>query len=158
MYKIPVKRELVYELKEKIYLNQFKEDETPEPILYYREHYGTNLPIIEKQNLNLSVIDPYTKERLDFFYKKKTRFYNINRVTRIMSKTAQYNSTQHLSDDFRICPANSKRNSGRQGSFINNVFEYGSFYHRLVPESIERWSKEKLTPYVELDSEGGLCR
>ena len=42
---------------------------------------------------------------------------------------------------YRMCPAGSKRNQGRQGR-LHHFFEHGPFYHLLVPRPMKEWGVE----------------
>lgn len=134
--------ELVYELKERIYHNQYKVYYPAITPSYYQDDYGTNFPLFEYAN-NVSVKDLYTNKTLDLYFEVDDQWAHVSRDADIQSIPTSI--PQNLSN-YRVCPATSRRNLGRKGLFINHVFEYGSFYNRLVPDSIQNWSKKKLTP------------
>ena len=148
MYRIPVKRELVYELRERIYHNQYKAVNVSKLPSYYGEWYGSDFPKFTTWNDKISVRDYYGDKLLDNYYRVQDQWVHMSRVADMKSKPAPAVLSQHLSHDFHMCPANSRRNLDREGSFIVHAVEYGSFYHRLIPETSEKWIKKKLGPQV----------
>lgn len=148
VYKIPVSKELLYELKEKIYHNQYKTSYPATKPSYFGVRYGRNSPKISAWGQNISVRDYYGNALLDYYYKVKEQWAHVSRVADIESRPAPKALARHLSHDFHVCPADSHRNWGRQGSFIISVVEYGTFYHRLIPESTEKWSKKSSSTQI----------
>lgn len=143
----------MYELKERVYHNQYKKFYPASTPSYFGEWYGMNFPKFSTWSSKINVRDYYGQKLLDNYYKVGDKWVHVSRVADIKSKSAPDALSQHLSHDFHVCPANSRRNFGRQGSFIVHVVEYGSYYHRLVPESSEKWSKNKLGPQVSAVAE-----
>lgn len=133
---------MIYELKEKIFHNQYRLHIQAQPPSYFGDNYGAHFPIFEVHTSNISVKDIYSEKTLDFYF-KHNEWKHVTRSAYIKSKPANISQLQ-MDTNFRLCSVNSKRNYGRRGSFIYTVIKYGSFYHRLIPESIEKWSKEKL--------------
>lgn len=146
-------KELVYELKERIYHNQYKTFYPANKPSYAGVHYGRTFPKISASSQKISVRDYYGNALLDNYYKVKDQWMHVSRVADIESRPAPKTLVQHLSHDFRVCPAGSHRNWGRQGSFIVSVIEYGSYYHRLVPELIGKWSKKRISPQIFAEAE-----
>ena len=131
-------------MKERIYNNQYKKIYPAIVPAHFPSDYGAVFPTFEKNDVNISVKEYYTKKELDFFFRVGNDWAHITREADIQSKPSDLTHIQ--TDDFHICPANSKRNIQQQGSFINHVIEYGTFYHRLIPESILSWKKDRLNP------------
>lgn len=144
----------MYELRERIHHNQYKKVYPVSTPSYVGEWYGMNFPKFSTSSSKIYVRDYYgPKKLLDNYYKVRDKWVHVSRVADIKSRLAPDALSHHLSHDFQVCPADSHRNSGRQGSFIVHVVEYGSYYHRLVPEPSEQWSKKKLGPQVSAVAE-----
>lgn len=151
MYNISVSRELVYELIERIYNNQYKSVISVLSPTYLGFDYGANLPVIKTQIQNISVMEYYERKFLDYYYKvDNTTWAHVTRAAGIESRPASLNTTKNMADTFSVCPANSARNLGRQGSFINSVIERHTFYHRLIPTSV---TKRKIFPLLSTSAE-----
>lgn len=154
MYNIPVRRELIYELKEKIYHNQYKAFHSASLPSYYQADYGPEFPIFTTLERQITVEERYGKEYLDSLYRPSKSWIHISRTSEIHSNAVLHSPV--VADDSHVCPAKSERNIGRQGSFIDSVIEFGSFYHRLIPESSKIWFKEKLDPQIFAKAEVSL--
>ena len=151
MYNISVNRELVYELIERIYNNQYKSVLSAQSPTYLGYDYGENLPIITTQLQNISVTEYYERKFLDYYYKiDNNTWAHVTRAADINSQPASLNITKNMTDNSHVCPANSARNVGRQGLFINSAIERHTFYHRLVPTSI---TKRKILPLLSASAE-----
>jgi hypothetical protein len=153
MYNIPVKRELVYELKERIYHNQYKMFAPVSTPSFSEEWYGTYFPKFTSSDGEISVRDFYGKRLLDIYHNVKGEWAQVSRVANIKSRPASKALSMKLPQNVHTCPANSRRNLGRQGSFIVHAVEYGSYYHRLIPESSDKWTKIKLGPQISAVAE-----
>lgn len=137
-------RELVYELRERIYQNQYKIfSPVNKPST---NNYGSSLPILITNDENVTMKDFYSKKALDYYFKMNNEWAHVSRASDIISRAAPKHLTERLfRNNFHVCPASSKRNLGRQGMFINSAIEFGLFYHRLVPKSTKKWSKFHLS-------------
>lgn len=145
MYYVAASRELAYEIKERIYHNQYKIVTPVKKPLYSTAIFRGNFPILSvHSDKNVTVKDSYTMETLDYYYKVNNKWAHVSRVADVGSAPAPKHVTQQLPYNSHICPTNSTRNRGRQGMLLSNAIELGSFYHRLVPKSTNTWSQVTL--------------
>lgn len=99
--------------------------------------------MIDSTEKKVLVKDLYTNKPLDFFFRLSPPDYwfRLSRAASLESMAMMWNNKRNSGffTATHSCPINSKRNAGRRGSYINHVIELGSFYHRIIPESIEKW-------------------
>lgn len=131
VYDVPIMKKLTYDLRERIFHNHYKAVHSLQEPFYFGKYYGENFPIILTSNQTLQIIDPYTKNILDYFYYEDPWWMRITRVSDINSTSVP---GFFFHDDYCICPTDSKRNMGRKGMFTSNVIELGSIYHQIVPK------------------------
>ena len=94
--------------------------------------YGSNLII---RNKIVTVRDLYSNNMLEYYYKMDSgKWAHVSKVADVASKAAPKSMTKQLPSRFHVCAADSMRNIGRQGMFVNNVIEFGTLYHLLIPE------------------------